>query len=107
MNNLLQKLHANKVNMVITPFDVFSTDVIHICFEKTIHHKSIEIDLRHLFACDVNAEDILILEIEAFLKEIGIEVTEPLIAPEDLKPIEPVTIDDILEAARKAVRRNN
>ena len=85
MNKLLQKLHANKVNMRITPFDLYKCDVIHIRFDKGIYHKSIEIDLRHLFKCDeVSAEDILILELEAFLNEGGFHVVEPLIEPEDL-----------------------
>ena len=76
MNKLLQKLHANKVNMRITPFDLYVSDKIHIRFERGICRKNIEIDLKHLFACEVNAEDILILEMEAFLKEAGLNVID-------------------------------
>lgn len=84
MNKLLQKLHANKVNMSITPFDLYKQDVIHIQFNKGRYHKSIEIDLRHLNKCKANAEDIIILELEAFLTEGGFEVAEHPIGPEDL-----------------------
>ena len=74
MNKLLQKLHANKVEIHIVPFDLYSVDSIHIRFDKGMYHKAIEIDLKWLLACKVNAEDVLILELEAFLKEAGLEV---------------------------------
>lgn len=76
MNKLLQKLHANKVNMRIMSFDIYCVDSISIQFSSGIHHKHISIDLRHLAACQVSAEDILILELEAFLSEAGLEVVD-------------------------------
>ena len=84
MNKLLQKLHANKVNMRIIPFDVYKGDVIHIRFDRGTYHKSIEIDLRHLFKCKVSAEDIIMAEIDSFLNEGGFKVAEHPIGPEDL-----------------------
>lgn len=81
MNKLLQKLHANKVNMEVYPFDLYKTDMIHIRFRRGVCHKNIEIDLRHLFKCGVNAEDIIMAEIDSFLKEAGLNVIDDTIEP--------------------------
>lgn len=87
MNKLLQKLHANKVNMEVIPFDLYKTDMIHIRFRRGVCRKSIEIDLRHLFKCGVNAEDIIMAEIDSFLTEAGLKVEETPMEPEVYKAI--------------------